>query len=77
MSVHLTAHYVKSISASTVQGGECKPHITLNFRGKDYESSGSLTLYLNDAVLNERLIRVINKLVRSREKELSRQSEAA
>lgn len=72
MSSSISIHHVKAISASTVQGGECRPHITINWQGQSsftgndeiYEAGGYICFYLDDAELNTKLIEAINRTVR-------------
>jgi hypothetical protein len=72
MTTSISIHHVESISASTVQGGQCSPHLTINWRGsncdnpgsENYEAGGAITFYLKDAALNDRLIKMINQMVR-------------
>jgi len=69
MSTIITIHHVETISASTVQGGDCSPHLTIHWDGKDYEAGGSITFYLKDAAFNNRLIKMINQMVREHAKQ--------
>jgi hypothetical protein len=70
MATHISVHHVDTITASTVQGGECSPHLTINWRknnsdgSENYEASGAITFYLKDADLNDNLIEMINRIVR-------------
>ena len=64
MSASISIHHAETICASTVQNeGECWPHLTINWQGSGYESSGAITFYLKDRALNDRLIEVINQVV--------------
>ena len=69
MTTSISVHHVKSICASTVQGGECSPHFTINWQGDEYGGSGMITLYLKDTKLNERFIAAINEISRTSQKE--------
>lgn len=76
MATNISVHHVETISASTVQGGECSSHLTINWQGRNcdgsgeaYEAGGAITFYLKDAALNERLIKMINRMVRKHAKQ--------
>jgi hypothetical protein len=73
MSAFLSIHDVKHLSALTVwtADNECSPHLTLDFSGDDFANHGGITFYINDAILNARLIEAINRVVAERKAELA------
>lgn len=77
MSTFLSVHDVKQFAASTVwtSDNDCAAHLTLNFEGRVFDDHGAVTLYIDDAVLNTRLIEAINRIVAERKAELSSSEE--
>lgn len=73
MSFFISIHDVKQLAASTVwaDGNKCAAHLTLNFEGRVFEDHGAVTFYIDDAILNARLIEAINQIVTERKAELS------
>lgn len=73
MATFISIHDVAKLTASTVweHDNDCSPHITLDFEGDDFQNRGAITLYIGDAVLNARLIAVINTVIAKRKVELA------
>lgn len=71
MATFISIHRVDKFAASTVQGGDCSPHITLDFEGESFENRGGVTFYIADKILTARLIEVINNTVAARKVELA------
>ena len=69
MSVYLSVHNVKTISASTT--GTSAAPITIECMVGSGITPHAITLFTGDPVLNERLIEAINKIRRTRLEELA------
>lgn len=69
MSVYLSVHNVKTISASTT--GTSAAPLTIECMCGTGLTPHAITLFTGDPVLNERLIEAINKIRRERLEELA------
>lgn len=73
MAAYLSIHDVKQIRATSVwePNNGTSPHITLDIGGSEFSARASITLYVKDHVLNDRLIEAINDVVECRAAELA------